>query len=183
MHMKIKCLALVCSALVATTGITPARADTRHDPGAVAADAVLGRPLCFAATIIGSAIFVVSLPVAATSGSIHSAADALVGAPARATFVRPLGDFSYGDPAERDRMAKQEQTKKAHQKALRVAPSKSSAKVSQMNAARLQKAMAELDDLRAKYTDQHPAVQAKLSQIASLKAELRGSSTETASAQ
>jgi hypothetical protein len=45
--------------------------------------------------VVGGAIFVISLPVAAISGSIDSAAHALVVKPARATFVRPLGDFSY----------------------------------------------------------------------------------------
>lgn len=63
------------------------------DPAAVVVDTVVVRPLCLAATVLGSAFFVVSLPVAATSKSIHRSAHALVVRPARATFTRPLGDF------------------------------------------------------------------------------------------
>jgi hypothetical protein len=40
--------------------------------------------------------------VAATSGSIHTSAEALVLKPARATFIRPLGDFSYPRHDEAD---------------------------------------------------------------------------------
>ncbi len=64
------------------------------DPGAIAVDTLLVRPVCFVATIFGSALFVVSLPVAATSKSIKRAAHALVVTPAQATFTRPLGEFS-----------------------------------------------------------------------------------------
>jgi hypothetical protein len=62
--------------------------------GAVAVDAVLVRPLCFVATVVGSVLFVVSLPAALPSHSVKKAADVLVGKPAKATFSRPLGDFS-----------------------------------------------------------------------------------------
>lgn len=93
-NMKTKLIAIVCAITLGWVSTTPAFASTRTDTVAVGADAVVGRPLCFAATILGSAVFLVSLPVAATSGSIHSSAEALVLKPARATFVRPLGDFS-----------------------------------------------------------------------------------------
>jgi hypothetical protein len=61
---------------------------------AVAADVLLVRPLCFAMTLIGSALFVVALPVTAISRSTGQTAQALVVRPARATFTRPLGDMS-----------------------------------------------------------------------------------------
>jgi hypothetical protein len=54
---------------------------------------VVARPVSFALTILGSALFVVSLPVAATSGCVDKAAKALVVAPAKDTFTRPLGDL------------------------------------------------------------------------------------------
>lgn len=63
----------------------------------MAADAVIMRPAMFAATVVGSAIFVVTLPVAALSKSVKSTAHALVVVPAQATFTRPLGDFNYYD--------------------------------------------------------------------------------------
>jgi hypothetical protein len=92
--MKSKTIVLLCTA--ATLLFSVERSSAVDDMTAVAADAIVGRPLCLAATIVGSAIFVVTLPVAATSHSIHSTADILVCTPAWATFGRPLGDFSYG---------------------------------------------------------------------------------------
>ncbi len=95
--MKRKLITLVCMMAAVLVSTTKTSAGS-SDPEAVAADAVVARPLLFAATIVGSAIFVVSLPVAATSHSIHSTAEALVLGPARATFTRPLGDFDYATP-------------------------------------------------------------------------------------
>ena len=68
-------------------------AGTRADPAMVVADAIVVRPACFVATIVGSAFFVVSLPIAVASKSVHQTADALVVGPAKATFTRPLGDL------------------------------------------------------------------------------------------
>lgn len=65
----------------------------RADPGAVVVDTVLVRPACFVATIVGGALFIVSLPFAATSKSVDSVAHALVVRPAEATFTRPLGEL------------------------------------------------------------------------------------------
>jgi hypothetical protein len=55
---------------------------------------ILVRPGCFVATAIGTAFFIVALPVAAVSGSVKQTADTLVVAPAQATFTRPLGDYT-----------------------------------------------------------------------------------------
>jgi hypothetical protein len=68
----------------------------RADDNSIAAitDVALVRPGCFLATLLGSVVFVVALPIAATSGSIKSTADTLVVSPAQATFTRPIGDFS-----------------------------------------------------------------------------------------
>jgi hypothetical protein len=60
---------------------------------AMVMDVLVARPLCFAATAIGSVFFVVSLPIAASTKSIKRSAHALVVTPAKATFTRPLGDF------------------------------------------------------------------------------------------
>lgn len=63
-------------------------------PEAIAADVLVVRPLCFVSTLVGSALFVVALPVAAISKSTRQTAHALVVQPARATFTRPLGDLT-----------------------------------------------------------------------------------------
>ncbi|RJS91586.1 hypothetical protein D3260_14850 [Salinisphaera sp. Q1T1-3] len=67
-------------------------ADT-PDPAAMVFDAVIVRPLSFATTIAGAGLFVVSLPFSALGHNSDAAAGALVGAPARYTFSRPLGNF------------------------------------------------------------------------------------------
>ena len=64
-----------------------------QDGAAIMADVVIGRPLGLAATALGSAIFVISLPCALMTKGVDDSARALVATPARATFKRPLGDF------------------------------------------------------------------------------------------
>jgi len=61
---------------------------------AAAADVLVVRPASFIATVLGTAIFVVALPVAAISGSVDETAEALVLTPGRATFTRPMGELS-----------------------------------------------------------------------------------------
>ncbi|HVM49499.1 MAG TPA: hypothetical protein VMU04_15835 [Candidatus Acidoferrum sp.] len=93
--MKTKALTLVCAATMGVATATPALADCTPDPTVVVADAVVMRPALFVTTVAGSALFVAVLPIAAVSRSIKSTAHALVVAPAKATFTRPLGDFDY----------------------------------------------------------------------------------------
>jgi hypothetical protein len=64
-----------------------------RDPAEVAADALIVRPISLAATVVGAAAFLVALPFAAIAGDVDATGRALVGAPARYTFKRPLGDF------------------------------------------------------------------------------------------
>ena len=87
--------ALLCGAiLVLSAPRSPASTyDGTYDGGAVAVDVLLVRPFCLLGTICGTVIFVVSLPVAVPSRSVHSAAHALIVKPAQATFTRPLGDL------------------------------------------------------------------------------------------
>jgi hypothetical protein len=94
--LKSGMVGLLCAAILMAS--TPPSLATTYDDGpynggAVAVDVFLVRPFCLLGTIIGSAIFVVSLPVAIPSRSVHSAAHALVVVPAHATFTRPLGDL------------------------------------------------------------------------------------------
>ena len=80
--------------------VTPARSfgsDQSSSFEAVAADVILARPLWLVATVAGTALFIVTLPVAAMSKSVNKTGRTLVARPAQATFTRPLGDFSTVD--------------------------------------------------------------------------------------
>ncbi len=92
-----KAITLLCTAAIILATTAPTLASNEPAADRVAADAVVMRPAMFAATVLGSAIFVVSLPVAAMSKSVKSTADTLVVAPAKGTFTRKLGDFRYHD--------------------------------------------------------------------------------------
>ncbi len=63
-------------------------------------DAALARPLSLATTIVGTGLFVVTLPFTAPSGSAEEAGRGLIGMPGGWTFVRPLG---RSDPRFEDR--------------------------------------------------------------------------------
>ena len=66
--------------------------DTTPSSGAIAADILLLRPLSFAGTILGTAVFVVGLPFEAIAGDVSGPAKRLVVEPAKFTFSRPLGE-------------------------------------------------------------------------------------------
>src|SRR5262245_8167913 len=87
--MKTRIVTMVCVLAFLLAGVRSSLASDRSDPAIVATDAIIVRPVCFVATLIGSVFFVVALPVAATSGTVHRTADVLVAGPARATFTRP----------------------------------------------------------------------------------------------
>jgi hypothetical protein len=89
--MKTK-LMIFLAVISLALGSTSARAD-EDDGFSIIADAVVARPACLAATIVGSAFFVLILPFSAASKSVRATADALVVTPAKATFTRPMGDF------------------------------------------------------------------------------------------
>ena len=103
--MKKKLTAIVCTAAIGLATSTPAFASPDPDPAVVAADVVIMRPLLFASTVAGSALFVVCLPFAALSKSVKSTAHALVVAPAQATFTRALGDFDYYEAPQKTETA------------------------------------------------------------------------------
>ncbi len=92
-EMKTKLPTALCVIALVLATTSAGFAAGEPSPMAVAADAVIGRPACFAATVLGSVLFVVSLPIAAISKSVDSTAHALVVRPAQATFTRPLGNF------------------------------------------------------------------------------------------
>ncbi len=89
--MKKKLITALCVVTILFSATTPTFAS--DNAAAVVADVVLARPVCFAMTVVGSVFFVVALPFAAASDSVHSTAETLVMKPARATFTRPVGDL------------------------------------------------------------------------------------------
>ncbi|MGO2415351.1 MULTISPECIES: hypothetical protein [Cobetia] len=65
--------------------------DDTPSAGMMVADALIGRPLLLATTVVGAALFVVSAPFAAMGQNIDETARVLVATPAQATFARCLG--------------------------------------------------------------------------------------------
>lgn len=90
--MKTKLITAVCALAILSMGANTASAASDDDLK-VAADTLVVRPVCLAATVVGSALFVVSLPIAAISRSIKKTAHVLVVVPGKATFTRRLGDM------------------------------------------------------------------------------------------
>ena len=88
--MKTKLITAICVLALLGAGATPCSA---ADDVEIATDALVVRPACLVATVVGSALFLVSLPFAALSKSVKKSAHTFVVRPARATFTRPLGDM------------------------------------------------------------------------------------------
>jgi len=91
--MKIKTLIALFAIVIGLGNANISRASDDNSLDVVA-DMAIVRPACFLVTILGSAAFVIALPIAATSHSVKSTAHTLVLRPAHATFTRPLGDFT-----------------------------------------------------------------------------------------
>ena len=92
--MKTRILTFCCVLAIYLSEMPASRALDDGSTEAVAADVLAVRPACFVATVLGSVVFVIALPIAAISKSVPQTANALVKKPARATFTRPLGDMS-----------------------------------------------------------------------------------------
>jgi hypothetical protein len=60
---------------------------------AMAADFFIIRPLGIVTSVLGTAVFIVSLPFSALGGNTKTACRKLVQDPFNFTFQRPLGDF------------------------------------------------------------------------------------------
>lgn len=90
--MKIKLLTVMCVFTLFGSSTSTFAADDRSLD--VVFDVGLVRPGCFVATAAGTALFVAILPLAAISKSMKQTAHTLVTVPAKATFTRPVGDFS-----------------------------------------------------------------------------------------
>jgi hypothetical protein len=91
--MRAKLLTTICVLAVGFGSAASSSASEESNPLEVVADAIVVRPACLVATVVGSAAFVVALPAALFSKSVKKTADTLVAKPAKATFTRPLGDM------------------------------------------------------------------------------------------
>jgi hypothetical protein len=85
---------LVLMAHAATAADVEATPDAQPSGGAMVFDLLLVRPVSLVATVLGTALFIVQLPLAVIQGDEGShAGEKLVLAPARYTFTRPLGQM------------------------------------------------------------------------------------------
>ncbi|MBN1627000.1 MAG: hypothetical protein JW944_10795 [Deltaproteobacteria bacterium] len=98
MKFYIKNLTVLLSIVFLLVWTTPTLASEGVWGIATPADILVVRPLGVAATLVGTAIFIVSMPFSAPSGSISKVADEIVLKPARFTFKRPVGYFSKMEP-------------------------------------------------------------------------------------
>ncbi|WP_148864613.1 hypothetical protein [Marinobacter fonticola] len=73
-----------------------------EEPSALAmtGDALIARPLLLVTTVVGSAVYLVSLPFSLLGGNAAEAGETLVVGPAKATFVRCLGCTTSGRKPE-----------------------------------------------------------------------------------
>jgi len=94
--MKTKLLTVVCVIVIGLCSVNAGHASV-DNPADIAGDVFVIRPAYFVGTVLGSAVFIVALPIAVISRSVKDTADTLVVQPAKATFTRPLGDFSTLD--------------------------------------------------------------------------------------
>lgn len=97
-HILITAVA-VC--LLAFSSVGHARAiDEEPSALAMTGDALFARPVLFATTLVGSAVYVVSLPFSLLGGNAEEAGETLVLGPAKATFIRCLGCTRVGRKPE-----------------------------------------------------------------------------------
>jgi hypothetical protein len=93
---------LITAVLLFTWAASPVLAKEKQsitgedrNAGSMMFDLVILRPLGLAATVIGTAFFVVSLPFSVLGGNTGEAAKKLMVEPAKYTFTRPLGAEDY----------------------------------------------------------------------------------------
>jgi hypothetical protein len=80
---------------LASLSVTPLSAEETQEPSPdeVAADLLFVRPVAFSAIIVGSAIYIISLPFTFPTGNVNLAGRKLVVEPWKHTFSKPLGEL------------------------------------------------------------------------------------------
>ena len=89
-----KLAAALLIVFIISTSSTPALADSSDRAFDATVDIILVRPISLAATVVGTAVFIVSLPFSIPSKSVGATAKALVADPFNFTFTRPVGVFN-----------------------------------------------------------------------------------------
>jgi len=84
-------IVLFCCLPLAVQASDTAKARPSPSAEAMIVDGLIVRPLTLAGTIVGTGIFIVTLPFSAMGGNVDEAGNALVMEPARATFGSCLG--------------------------------------------------------------------------------------------
>jgi hypothetical protein len=92
-----KRIAVVILVLALLAASVPAWAGTEYDREIVG-DTMFARPLGVASIAGGAALWVVSLPFAVLTGSLHKTTQTLITNPVSYTFGRRVGDFDYQPP-------------------------------------------------------------------------------------
>ncbi len=92
-HLKNKIVALVAVAVFSAPVMAENPQAEYESPSffAMIGDLLVARPLLLAATVVGTAVYVLSAPFAALGGNIKQTGDTLVVMPFDATFNRCLG--------------------------------------------------------------------------------------------
>jgi hypothetical protein len=91
--MKTRALTLICAVAIVLAGATASGAEKKPSLVVKVADAVFVRPLSLGSAAVGSAVFVLGLPITAIRKEVKPAGNALVVRPINNTFHRPLGDM------------------------------------------------------------------------------------------
>ena len=74
-------------------GLAQEEAEDVDMPGKMAVDILFTRPIGIISIVLGTALFIVSLPFSALGGNTKQAYENLIAKPAKYTFKRPLGNF------------------------------------------------------------------------------------------
>jgi hypothetical protein len=90
-----KVLTILLTVVVLFTS-TAVFAKEKPEPEEVIGDLVFLRPLGFCSFVLGTAVFIVSLPAAVVTKSTKQTAEVLVKEPFDYTFKRPLGEMESG---------------------------------------------------------------------------------------
>jgi hypothetical protein len=104
--VKKSILILLCSCFVFTANVYAGGTSYRYHGSyhgyyfaesgsaeAMVADVIVARPVGLVATVVGSVVYVVSLPFSLLGGNEKQAREKLVKEPTAFTFKRPLGEF------------------------------------------------------------------------------------------
>jgi hypothetical protein len=101
-HQIKKTIFVLSAMLMLVLPLQSQAAEIKETPSAAAMvfDGLIVRPITLVATIIGGALWLVTLPFSVLGGNAGEAADTLVLEPAAATFLRCLGCTSNGRKVE-----------------------------------------------------------------------------------